>query len=316
MNNADGSIYCTYSYDAWGNILSVKNANGVVITSAGDIANLQSLKYRGYVYDYETGLYYLQSRYYDPVTHRFINADGLVSTGTGILGYNMFAYCENNPVILIDYSGECILTALVVGAVAGAVIGALVSAGSQYIETGEIRWEIVLLDSAMGAVSGAFAATGLGLGVQIAVNAALGGASYVGNQIITGQEVEPVGFGLSVFAGGVAGCIGGPGADGSALISSWKSASKSTVRELGRQNAKYAAKRIAQYTVEKAEVKSALLIAFTRFVLGTSTGKYISNNSPSGLLQGSHFHMPNSTYLGLANKADYNSFKYTKRLCK
>ena len=90
------------------------------------------------------------------MTHRFINADGLVSTGTGVLGYNMFAYCENNPVILIDYSGECILTALVVGAVAGAVIGALVSAGSQYIETGEIRWEIVLLDSAMGAVSGAF----------------------------------------------------------------------------------------------------------------------------------------------------------------
>ena len=103
----DGTLWRTYSYDAWGNILSVQTTSGIEITSAADIANLQSLKYRGYVYDRETGFYYLQSRYYDPVTHRFINADGLVSTGTGILGYNMFAYCNNNPITLSDYNGKC-----------------------------------------------------------------------------------------------------------------------------------------------------------------------------------------------------------------
>ena len=64
-----------YEYDAWGNILSVKNANGVNIASPNSIANIQSLRYRGYCYDTDTGLYYLQSRYYDPVTHRFIIAD-------------------------------------------------------------------------------------------------------------------------------------------------------------------------------------------------------------------------------------------------
>ena len=66
---------------------------------------LNPLRYRGYVYDEDSGFYYLQSRYYDPVTHRFINADGLVSTGTGILGHNMFAYCNNNPVNRYDPTG-------------------------------------------------------------------------------------------------------------------------------------------------------------------------------------------------------------------
>ena len=106
LYNYDGSVYCTYTYDAWGNILSVKNVYGNEITSSTNIANLQSLKYRGYVYDYESGLYYLQSRYYDPVTHRFINADGLVSTGTGVLGFNMFAYCDDNPIVLMDDGGD------------------------------------------------------------------------------------------------------------------------------------------------------------------------------------------------------------------
>ena len=106
LYNEYGSLYCTYNYDAWGKLLSVRNAINMEITSDTSVALLQSLRYREYVYDTESGLYYLQSRYYDPVTHRFINADGLVSTGTGVLGYNMFAYCENNPVNLNDKSGK------------------------------------------------------------------------------------------------------------------------------------------------------------------------------------------------------------------
>ena len=58
------------------------------------------------MYDAETGLYYLQSRYYDPEIGRFINADIHVSTGQGILGNNMFAYCGNNPVVRIDTTGD------------------------------------------------------------------------------------------------------------------------------------------------------------------------------------------------------------------
>ena len=64
------------------------------------------LLYRSYLLDKGTGLYYLQSRYYNPKVGRFLNADGLVSTGQGLLGNNMFTYCGNNPVVRIDITGE------------------------------------------------------------------------------------------------------------------------------------------------------------------------------------------------------------------
>lgn len=58
------------------------------------------------MYDQETGLYYLQSRYYNPEIGRFINADAFTSTGQDLVGNNMFAYCGNNPVCRIDLNGE------------------------------------------------------------------------------------------------------------------------------------------------------------------------------------------------------------------
>ena len=72
---------------------------------AETLGAVNPLRYRGYVYDSETGFYYLQSRYYDPELGRFINSDSYASTGQGILGNNMFAYCRNNPVCRIDVTG-------------------------------------------------------------------------------------------------------------------------------------------------------------------------------------------------------------------
>ena len=98
--NASGTAVVNYTYDAWGNPL----------TTSGDLAitlgTLNPLRYRGYVYDTETELYYLQSRYYDSEVGRFINADVYASTGQGLLGNNMFAYCLNNPVFRIDIGGS------------------------------------------------------------------------------------------------------------------------------------------------------------------------------------------------------------------
>ena len=91
-----GAVVASYEYDAWGNILS----------QSGSMADRNPLRYRGYYYDSETGFYYLQSRYYDPATRRFINADDYASTGQGLLGTNMFAYCRNSPVIRIDLYGK------------------------------------------------------------------------------------------------------------------------------------------------------------------------------------------------------------------
>ena len=98
--NASGDKVVTYTYDAWGNI-----------TIAGNLGETIGIKnpyrYRGYRYDTQTGLYYLQSRYYDPKIGRFINADSvdyLDASGT-VLGCNLFAYCENNPVNKDDQNG-------------------------------------------------------------------------------------------------------------------------------------------------------------------------------------------------------------------
>ena len=81
---------------------------GNVVSIGGDanIANLNPIRYRGYYYDAETGFYYLNSRYYDPEICRFINADGYVSTGSALFGYNMFAYCLNNSISNVDSSGS------------------------------------------------------------------------------------------------------------------------------------------------------------------------------------------------------------------
>jgi RHS repeat-associated protein len=98
--NEEGTAVVTYTYDAWGKIL----------TTGGEMADtlgaVNPLRYRGYVYDQETQLYYLQSRYYDPNIGRFINADAFASTGQGFTGNNIFAYCGCNPVVRVDSNGR------------------------------------------------------------------------------------------------------------------------------------------------------------------------------------------------------------------
>ena len=97
--STSGARVVTFTYDAWGNPLATTGS------MASTLGEQNPLRYRGYVYDTETGLYYLQSRYYNPGWGRFINADGYASTGQGIIGNNMFAYCGNNPVKHLDPQG-------------------------------------------------------------------------------------------------------------------------------------------------------------------------------------------------------------------
>ena len=95
-----GTVVVEYTYDAWGNVLST---TGLYADTLG-VNN--PIRYRGYYYDFETGFYYLQSRYYDPAIRRFINADGYVNANGDLLGFNLFAYCGNNPVMGYDPTGE------------------------------------------------------------------------------------------------------------------------------------------------------------------------------------------------------------------
>ena len=101
-----GSIAAKYSYDAWGTPIAITDGAGNDVSgNAAHIANINPFRYRGYFYDVETGLYYLQSRYYDPQVGRFLNADAIVDN-RGTVTQNLFSYCGNNPVNNIDSGGH------------------------------------------------------------------------------------------------------------------------------------------------------------------------------------------------------------------
>ncbi len=117
-------LVAEYVYDAWGNNSAVLNLDG--------IATLNSFRYRSYYFDEETGLYYLQTRYYDPELGRFISADSIEYLDPETVGgLNLYAYCGNNPVMAVDSEGTAwwhwLIGALVVVALVAATI---ISAGS------------------------------------------------------------------------------------------------------------------------------------------------------------------------------------------
>ena len=93
--DADGNVVVSYAYDAWGMPIGKSG------TLAETLGTLNPFRYRGYVFDEETGLYYLRSRYYNPQCGRFVNADVLMNQ-------NMYVYCLNSPTTSADKDGfEC-----------------------------------------------------------------------------------------------------------------------------------------------------------------------------------------------------------------
>lgn len=128
------------------------------------------IRYRGYYQDFETGFYYLQSRYYDPAVRRFINADSVLSQGT-ILGNNLFAYCLNNPVNLADETGNLPFFAITaaIGAVVGAVVGGVVAA-----KNGGNIWAGIGIGAATGALIGAGAGMATGAVLAGSITATTG----------------------------------------------------------------------------------------------------------------------------------------------
>ena len=121
-----GNLLARYIYDTWGSTLSVTDASGKTITDPLHIASINPIRYRGYYYDAETGLYYLQSRYYDTTTRRFLNADEILGANSDINALNLYAYCGNNPVVREDDKGNAWFASMFVGVITqyvGDVVG-------------------------------------------------------------------------------------------------------------------------------------------------------------------------------------------------
>ena len=109
----------TYEYDSWGKLFSIKDNNQNEITDETNIGIINPFRYREYYYDTETGLYYLNSRYYNPVWGRFLNMDSYGGEiGGNVLLHNTYIYTLNNPIKYRDNGGEFAIAAAIIGAVA------------------------------------------------------------------------------------------------------------------------------------------------------------------------------------------------------
>lgn len=199
---ADGEQVAHYAYDAWGNVEELQPESA--------ISKLNPFRYRGYYYDTETGLYYLQTRYYDPETGRFISADGIGNLDLESLGgLNLYAYCENNPVNMLDFDGtkpkwwQWVLFGVGVALViAAAVVLTVVSYGSAAPAVGLLG--AIVIGAAKGALIGAAVGTVVGVAGG-AIYAAATGADY-GESILSGFLI---GFGAGAIIGAVVGGISG-----------------------------------------------------------------------------------------------------------
>ena len=164
--NTSGTRLVTYTYDAWGVCYAIYQNGG-----ASTAARYNPFRYRGYYYDTETGFYYLNSRYYDPSVGRFINADSVISgTGESVQGYNLFAYCFNNPVNMSDSSGNWPKWATKLVA-AVAVVAVLAAVAAVTVATAGAGTAIAAV--AVGAAKGA----AIGFAVGAASGAAIGYAT-------------------------------------------------------------------------------------------------------------------------------------------
>jgi len=165
LYSGSGSFVARYKYDAWGNIISITDANGNTPASATHIANMNPFRYRGYYYDTETGFYYLGSRYYDPEIGRFISpdtADVLDNDFHHILENNLYAYCFNNPVNMVDDDGTFPRWAKITIGVAAIGIGVAATVAS-----GGAAAPVLIASIKIAAVS-----TAIGAGTSAAIGAA------------------------------------------------------------------------------------------------------------------------------------------------
>ena len=150
----NGNTVVSYGYDAWGAPLW---CTGELAETLGKV---QPFRYRGYVFDEETGLYYLRSRFYSPSINRFTNCDSEFDANSGLLCDSQYIYCANNPIVFMDELGKGLIIACVIGfGVLGAIIGGVYAAKESEDELGYIDgWRVaggVIIGGAIGCAAGA-----------------------------------------------------------------------------------------------------------------------------------------------------------------
>ena len=179
-----GTKVVEYSYGAWGDILSVTGSQ------ADGIGQKNPLRYRGYYYDEETEFYYVSSRYYDLEVGRFISPDSadVLEVQSDLYDKNLYAYCDNNPVMRKDETGDVWIAAVAMGVCMGAV-GQYVSDVIGNITSGATGLDIFAITSSKrdylaSAIGGGIAAIP---GLNLAGTAAVGALGNIVSDSIKGN---------------------------------------------------------------------------------------------------------------------------------
>ena len=247
--DSNNTTVVEYAYDSWGRQISCTGS------LASTLGNLNPFRYRGYVYDAETGFYYVSSRYYDPEIGRWINADNQIAgVGGEVLGYNMFAYCMNNPVNMSDPSGNWPKWATkLVAAVAVVAVVAVIAAVT--VATAGAGTAIAAV--AVGAAKGA----AIGFAVGAATGAAGGAISH---RISTGSwdgagEAALNGMANGALSGAVSGVITGGITGGLSYNSGATSAGKGfdTYRQLKNEIGSPGAGNEWHHIVEQSQISKS-----------------------------------------------------------
>ena len=236
IKDEEGNSIVEYKYDAYGKVEKT-------IIENNNISKYNPFIYKGYYYDEETELYYCNTRYYSPEIGRWISIDDVdYLDPEGISGLNLYCYCMNDPVNYSDGSGHmpewlsttlkivggvaiiagCVvgsiftggaLSVVLVGAAIGATAGGIGAGISTAVSGGDIHdfANAFLMSTAAGAISGAVAASPLGVGAQIGINAALGAVNYAGTQLLNGGNITLGGLLVNAGIGALCGWIGRSG---------------------------------------------------------------------------------------------------------
>ena len=261
----NGNVVAEYLYDAWGKCYITYDPTG--------IGEINPIRYRSYYYDTETGLYYLNSRYYDSQTGRFLNSDNigvLATTPMNLYNKNLYAYCDNNPVVRADSGGT--FWHIVVGAVIGGLVSGMVSTASMIVEK-QFDCRKFVTSVVIGAISGGL--TAAAPGCSVAISSASSALESIVTDCIDGEDPVKIAINAVISAGfgAVAGSWGDDVSNPNLYDDAFDSISK--IKSGNHPNVKNNAKKIIRDAAKQLNktVANELVTAASIELISTPTKK-------------------------------------------
>ncbi|MDY3990003.1 MAG: RHS repeat-associated core domain-containing protein, partial [Massilioclostridium sp.] len=274
--DSNGNQVVSYVYDSWGKLISTSG-------SLAETVGVQNpFRYRGYYYDVESEMYYLNSRYYDPIISRFVNSDGLILLTNSLLAIsdkNLYEYCNNNPIVLNDDQGD--LPNWIIGGIIGAAISVATTTINNICTGASVKEWIVSLGVAAitGGLSGVLAASGLPC--KPLLDGVISGTGEAAHQLITTGTIDVPSV---AYAGALGGTLSYVSAKLSNPANKMIDDGKDLIKKGNKRkaNGKVSTRKSAKGAIKRGEAKinegKALLHKGTAIALGIDVGSSLTSS--------------------------------------